>query len=68
MNLAEIRTSIAPEEFLKVATMRSWQRSGRAESAINGHYLRIPGVELPYRLAVLTPPHTLWRRLQDVRR
>ena len=25
MNLAEIRTSIAPEEFLKVATMRNWR-------------------------------------------
>ena len=44
MNLAEIRTSIAPEEFLKVATMRNWRWLDQdvLNRLINGHYLRIP--------------------------
>ena len=57
MNLAEIRTSIAPEEFLKVATMRNWRWLDQdvLNRLINGHYLRIP-MKWNY-LAVLTP-HT----------
>ena len=44
MNLAEIRTSIAPEEFLKVATMRNWRWLDQdvLNRLINGYYLRIP--------------------------
>lgn len=44
MNLAELRRSVTPEEFLRISTERMWRWLDQdvLNKVVNGHYVRIP--------------------------
>ncbi len=44
MNLAELRRTVSPEEFLEISTERMWRWLDQdvLNKVVNGHYLRLP--------------------------